>query len=710
MEKYLILLLLILIPIFSTAQPLSSNINSTPGWHTVINYKRIGNNLYVSYRDYEGVYNPPSYYVSSSTGSDSYDGLSEITPFASLTKVNTLNLSGVRKRVVFKCGDTFYGTIGVNYSGTSDANVTYDSYGTGAKPIIYGSAAITGWTKRKVASNIYVTKYTPGVGETDITQLFLDDEKMTIARYPNTGYFTITTEVTDSIITMSSMTSEATDYYKDATVLTNPDQFNMYMRTVRASTGNTIYLSRKVSQLTTGSGIVLMNKLEFLDAAGEWFYNTTTDSLYFWAPNSDDPDNYTVRGSTITNGISIVTKNYVTVKNIDIRQHKSNGISVTGSSNYIVISDNNITGQESTGIFAEGSGYHTYNQYLRNTIAYINGRGIYGYRNDNATVQDNTISHIALPEMLGLLGVTRSDGGDAMYMNGKNNLLKYNRIDSIGYRGIYWNGYEANSASEISYNYITNVGYLKGDGGGIYTGGRTTQGSVVKYNIVEGSYGLIGASKATRNFGDGIYLDEPSSSVTVEYNTVINCTGSGVKVHDGTSHTIRYNTIFDCRESFMVNDTVNSASSSFTFNKAITSNRLDSPVYEPRQLLTNYFNDYNLDGWAYNIYINGQTASGAAQDSVFKKVIAVSPFTYYYKFATWSSLVGTESGSSYIGTDLIAGEMQKVFYNVTKTNVTYSGQEAKDENGNSVTSFELTPFTSKYLRGTEAVINSFTIQ
>ena len=49
---------------------------------------------------------PSTYYVSSSSGSDGNNGLSEGAPFASVAKVNGLNLQP-GDRVLFKCGDTW---------------------------------------------------------------------------------------------------------------------------------------------------------------------------------------------------------------------------------------------------------------------------------------------------------------------------------------------------------------------------------------------------------------------------------------------------------------------------------------------------------------------------------------------------------------------------------------------------------------------------
>ena len=83
------------------------------------------------------------YYVSNN-GSDSNNGTSPSTPWKTLDKVNGAKLS-VGSYVCFERGGLWRGKI------TAQAGVTYTAYGTGAKPILYGSpengADSTKWKK-----------------------------------------------------------------------------------------------------------------------------------------------------------------------------------------------------------------------------------------------------------------------------------------------------------------------------------------------------------------------------------------------------------------------------------------------------------------------------------------------------------------------------------------------------------------------------------
>ena len=88
-----------------------------------------------------------TYYVSSWLGNDSNNGLSEAKPFATIGKVNGLNLQP-GDRVLFKCGDTWRAEqLVISKSGTEAAPIVFGSYPEGCanKPSLSGSRPIAGW-------------------------------------------------------------------------------------------------------------------------------------------------------------------------------------------------------------------------------------------------------------------------------------------------------------------------------------------------------------------------------------------------------------------------------------------------------------------------------------------------------------------------------------------------------------------------------------
>src|ERR1700756_3211199 len=110
-----------------------------------------------------------TYYVSSSTGNDSYTATqaqSQSTPWKTITKLNSY-MASIKPgdNILFKMGDTFTIPEGINtggllvtVNGTAALPITISSYGTGARPIIT-LPAITGWAAGATAG-IYTVKFT----------------------------------------------------------------------------------------------------------------------------------------------------------------------------------------------------------------------------------------------------------------------------------------------------------------------------------------------------------------------------------------------------------------------------------------------------------------------------------------------------------------------------------------------------------------------
>ena len=76
-----------------------------------------------------------TYYVDNDGGNDNNSGTSESAAWNSLSKVNSFGFNS-GDIVSFKCGERFSGT---TISGKS--NITFNSYGSGPRPVIDGQAA-----------------------------------------------------------------------------------------------------------------------------------------------------------------------------------------------------------------------------------------------------------------------------------------------------------------------------------------------------------------------------------------------------------------------------------------------------------------------------------------------------------------------------------------------------------------------------------------
>lgn len=101
---------------------------------------------------------PAAYYLSASSGADTNNG-SQASPWKTLSRLSTAGLQA-GDTVYLKRGDTWYETLTVPASGTGETTrITFDAYGTGARPVITAKGLIAGattagsWTDR--GSNVW---------------------------------------------------------------------------------------------------------------------------------------------------------------------------------------------------------------------------------------------------------------------------------------------------------------------------------------------------------------------------------------------------------------------------------------------------------------------------------------------------------------------------------------------------------------------------
>jgi parallel beta-helix repeat protein len=405
-----------------------------------------------------------------------------------------------------------------------------------AKPEINGADVVAGWSiyeHNKDGSVIYVAD----VGS-EVTQLFVDGQRQTLARWPNSGWQNIDADSADKTSLYSECLTQPSDYWAGATIVIKTRPWKIETKIVTANSGYTITWNDDTRFAPKKDyGFYLEGKLEEIDTSGEWCCNG--GAIYLCMAEGEHPDNHLIESSVRDYGIKIHwKKEYINIKNISIKYTSSHGIYISYCS-HININNNTISFSKGRGIYIKSYPPETHDHiYITsNSISQTKADGIYVRNIDYGEITDNDLTDIASDEV-------SPKKATAILAEGNTNFtVSGNRVDKVSYIGI-----RADSAGNntISYNNISNCLLLLYDGGGIYSWGENSEDLIIKYNIVRDIIGNAEGTPASEPSDViGIYLDDFCSGVTVEGNIVFNCGTTGMLLHNVHNNTIVNNVFYN---------------------------------------------------------------------------------------------------------------------------------------------------------------------
>ena len=219
--------------------------------------------------------------ITSPTGNDANAGTSTSTPWQTIAKFNSVFASrSPGDSLLFKRGDTFYGSITISRSGSSGSPITIGAYGTGANPVITGFTTVSAWTN--LGSNIWES--TSAVSALSYTNMVvINGVNTAMGRYPNTGYLTYQSFSTNTSITSSSLNSALTNW-TGAEAVIRKQRWIIDRNPITAQSGGTLTYSRGGYNGQNGWGFFIQNDRRTLDTANEWYYNPSTKKIdiYFY--------------------------------------------------------------------------------------------------------------------------------------------------------------------------------------------------------------------------------------------------------------------------------------------------------------------------------------------------------------------------------------------------------------------------------------------
>jgi hypothetical protein len=286
-----------------------------------------------------------AYYVAP-TGSDSNAGTID-APFQTITKardvVRTINKNMTGDIYVYLRGGDYRITSTITFgpedSGTNGYRIFYKSY-EGETPVLNGATKVTGWTKYN--DNIYKATLNR---KTKLRYLFVNDKraqmtKKTVKGQGGYGTYSITKGQASWAWTSGS-NSDGVKYStndvpaiasnKDDLEIVNGSTWNeniVCTRDVITDGSSRVLLLQQpygsIAQLpgwgaafTTTSNHTIYNAFEFLNSPGQFYFNKTTQTLYYYPRSGENMETADVEAPIVEKLIDISGKsNASRVKNI----------------------------------------------------------------------------------------------------------------------------------------------------------------------------------------------------------------------------------------------------------------------------------------------------------------------------------------------------------------------------------------------------------
>lgn len=523
-------------------------------------------------------------------------------------------------------------------SGTQAQKIEISDYGTGDLPIISGGVPLTNWVQH--TGNIYRTSVSGPV-----KYVFSNGVRQELARTPNTGWFRTTT-ASNTYLTSSDIT-QGNGYWTGGELVIRSTNWSYENVPITANVGNSLaYGNLYFNPGNYAWGFFMRNKLSALDSAGEWYYDPTSGYLYFWAPNGVNPNTLLVEASVHDYGVKMGNWswpiNNVSVSNIKFTRQGSAGVKTEGGCSYI-----SVMGCEFTELYHGIDSYTAdHNNYDHNTFRDTYASAVHCFDN-NTTIDHNKLNNIALvggegESFFGYFGIL---------VSGTGNTVRGNRLDNIGYSGIFSDG-----NTLVEKNFVSHFLYTLNDGGGVYWDngvGVTVQDNIVVDPI--GNMESIAMDHQTNvTVRVGIYFGNAIiTNATVRRNTAANCDLGLWVDHTMVSHghQIRDNVMFnnkDAQMGFSDYSNYNGPGAAYPFalpgyDDIYTNNTCYAMSNTQMCILAvnRWYNGVDFGTFANNKYHNPWNGNSF----MIQKFVPSYDITYH-GLASWLSIQGDETGSS----------------------------------------------------------------
>lgn len=370
--------------------------------------------------------------------------------------------------------------------------------------------------------------------------LILNDRDQTLARYPNDGYEHVKTVVNKWNFFTTPENAKRWITAENAYIASwfgVEYCFEINAVNMMAEDGNILMRTNAWYGIKPGNRFYIFNLLEELDTPGEYYIDRTSKKLYFYPP-------YTMTNAFIE--IPILTEEIInvngmknlTVKGINFKSARGNGISAVGCENFVLDGCK----VENVGNMALNLSNNKSARILNNDFFHIGGKGIHVSGGDRMTLTsgDNLIENNHFFNY-GKLWMTYSPG--VQVDGGVGCTIQHNVFHESSSQAILFSGNE----HKFLYNEMYNLIKEASDAGAIYAcRDYISRGNEIAYNYIHDID--TSADKSGSIYVAGVYLDDLISGNNVHHNIIARC-HLGVMFGGGRDNKFDNNLVIDCENS-----------------------------------------------------------------------------------------------------------------------------------------------------------------
>lgn len=532
-------------------------------------------------------------YFVSTEGKDSNPGTCE-EPFRTIQ--HFANMAGPGDTCFVREG-TYRETVRPKRSGIRRNPIVYVAY-PGERVTLSGTEVLQGdWKLYK--DSIYQLQV-----EKDFEQLFVDGEMMVEARWPNRPFEKLWERSTWATSDKGSKYGKMVDAelaktgidWTGATATLNvAHQFFTWTRQVTHHTAgsDTFEYPKDMDARLSGTAHIdghwqndyyyLSGKLEALDSPSEWFYEKSSQTLYLWCPDGENPAEKSVEIKVRDHVFEVQDLDEIHLIGFHFfgaTFHFENTVHSLVDGCHLLyptysrdLTDLAYEPQPAPRTSLSGS----HNTIRNCSLAYtpLSGLVMTGAYN---TLHNNLIHDVCWNGSLRYPAVSVT-GGERPGDRWNPSFIKGNTVYNAGSAGI---GFR-HQATQIEYNYVHHVGLMSHDVAAIYTGGDGIAGSVVSYNWVHNCHPEIENGK---NIGLGIRADDQSRNISVHHNVVWDV-GLDAIILKGEYHKLYNNTVFHTKPIFRFGNSIRLD----TEPEPYKAWRVDAPLYSEQNAHTLVFNN-----------------------------------------------------------------------------------------------------------------------